>query len=56
MATGFGKWGMTGSMVSALLLSGLLTGERDPDGAVFDPGRWTCALRRPTFGRTENRR
>lgn len=39
VATGFGKWGMTGSMVSALLLSGLLTGERDPDGAVFDPGR-----------------
>ena len=39
LATGFQKWGMTGSMVSALLLTQLLEGNRPPEAAVFDPGR-----------------
>lgn len=41
VATGFNKWGMTGSMVSALLLSDMLAG-RTPDWAeVFSPSRST---------------
>lgn len=39
VCTGFGKWGMTSSMVSAMILSALITGEQDPDGAVFSPQR-----------------
>lgn len=39
VATGFQKWGMTTAMVSAMLLSRLITGEEDPDGAVFSPRR-----------------
>lgn len=40
VATGFQKWGMTTSMVAALLLSGLITGSEDPDSAIFDPHRF----------------
>lgn len=39
VATGFNKWGMTGSMVSALLLSDILTGRQNDWGDVFDPSR-----------------
>lgn len=39
VATGFGKWGMTASMVSAMLIPELMSG-RAPDWAeVFDPSR-----------------
>ena len=39
VATGFNKWGMTGTMVSAILLSDMLAG-RTPDWAeVFSPSR-----------------
>lgn len=34
VATGFGKWGMTHSMVSALLITDLITGITSP-GRVF---------------------
>ncbi len=37
VATGFNKWGMTGSMVSAMLLSDLILGKNDPYQAVFRP-------------------
>ena len=40
VATGFGKWGMTGSMVSAMLLSDLITGRDNPDADVFCPQRF----------------
>ncbi len=40
VATGFQKWGMTTSMVSALLLADLITGKENPDGAIFDPHRF----------------
>ena len=39
IATGFGKWGMTSSMVSARILSALIT-ERDcPEADIFSPSR-----------------
>ncbi len=41
VATGFGKWGMTGSMVSAELLRALADGEEAPALAVFHPGRFS---------------
>lgn len=38
-ATGFNKWGMTSSMVAALLLSDMVQGKHSPYAAVFDPSR-----------------
>ncbi len=38
-ATGFGKWGMTGSMVAAMLLRDLIIGTRNEYAAVFSPSR-----------------
>lgn len=40
VATGFGKWGMTSSMVSALLLSDLIAGASCPEAEVFSPQRF----------------
>lgn len=39
VATGFGKWGMTGSMTAARLLSQQIAGEESPDAEVFSPQR-----------------
>ncbi len=39
VAAGFNKWGMTGSMVSARLLTDLLTGKDSPYSEVFSPSR-----------------
>ncbi|MDE6108405.1 MAG: FAD-dependent oxidoreductase, partial [Oscillospiraceae bacterium] len=39
VATGFNKWGMTTSMVSALVLTDLLTGSDSPYEALFSPSR-----------------
>ena len=39
VATGFHKWGMTGSMMAALLLRDLLEGRSVPLAGVLDPGR-----------------
>ena len=39
VATGFNKWGMTGSMVSALLLRDLLLGSENPYAHIFTPSR-----------------
>ncbi len=38
-ATGFNKWGMTSSMVSAMLLCDQICGRENPHAAVFDPSR-----------------
>ena len=43
VATGFGKWGMTGSMVAAKRLSAEITGETRERGSVFSPGRFPVA-------------
>ncbi|MDP4110321.1 MAG: FAD-dependent oxidoreductase [Bacillota bacterium] len=40
VATGFKKWGMTSSMVSAMILSDAITGVKNPYSEVFDPGRF----------------
>ena len=40
VATGFQKWGMTTSMVSAMVLRDLLCGRDSPYGEVFRPGRF----------------
>ncbi len=39
VATGFQKWGMSSAMVAAILITALITGEKEPDGAVFAPHR-----------------
>lgn len=41
VATGFGKWGMTSSMVSARLISDLICGIENPYAEVFSPQRFT---------------
>lgn len=40
VATGFHKWGMTSSMVSAMLLRDSICGRKNPWAEVFDPGRF----------------
>ena len=39
VATGFGKWGMTSAMVSARILTPLISGQDCPEGDIFSPGR-----------------
>ncbi|MGM9600466.1 MAG: FAD-dependent oxidoreductase [Faecousia sp.] len=39
VATGFNKWGMTGSMVAARVLSEILQGKPSPYGELFSPSR-----------------
>ena len=39
VATGFQKWGMTGSMAAARLLTGQILGRPSPYAPVFDPSR-----------------
>lgn len=39
VATGFNKWGMTSSMVSAMILSEMVQGRDHPWTRVFDPSR-----------------
>lgn len=43
VATGFGKWGMTGAMVSALLISGLIGGDAPEYAPAFAPSRFTLS-------------
>lgn len=40
VATGFGKWGMTSSMVSAMILSNLICRRKNPYAQVFSPQRF----------------
>ncbi len=39
VATGFNKWGMTGAMVSAMIISDLITRKENPYAKAFDPSR-----------------
>ncbi len=39
VATGFNKWGMTSSMVAAMLLRDAVLGTDNPNSGVFDPSR-----------------
>ncbi len=43
VATGFNKWGMTSSMVSAMLLSDLITGHDNEFAEAFDPARFNVS-------------
>ena len=47
VATGFNKWGMTSSMVAAMLLTDLVQGKDNPYARVFSPSR--CMLRPQLF-------
>ena len=41
VATGFGKWGMSTSMVSAQIITGIITGEKeDNENSIFSPQRF----------------
>lgn len=46
VAAGFQKWGMTSSMVAAMILSDLLLGKKNESAAVFSPSRgiWSGQL------------
>ena len=39
VATGFGKWGMSGSMLSAMILTDMIRGVENPYGELFSPSR-----------------
>ena len=39
VATGYNKWGMTSSMVSAMLLTDLVTGKENQYASIFSPSR-----------------
>lgn len=39
VTTGFNKWGMTSSMVGAMLITDMITGKKNPYSAVFSPSR-----------------
>ena len=39
VAAGFNKWGMTGSMAAAMVLTDLLQGRESPYTGLFDPSR-----------------
>ncbi len=47
VATGFNKWGMTSSMVSAMLLKDEILGVKNPYAAIFNPSR---TMLRPQLG------
>ena len=40
VATGFNKWGMTSSMVSAIIISGLISGKEYDFNQIFSPSRF----------------
>ena len=42
VAAGFNKWGMTGAMVSAMLLTDLIRGRENEFAGVFSPQRGIC--------------
>lgn len=39
VATGFNKWGMTSSMVAAMILTDIVMGKENPNAEVFSPSR-----------------
>ncbi len=44
VATGFGKWGMTGAMAAAQLISDLIVTGSSPFAALYDPGRFKFSV------------
>ncbi|WP_030294748.1 FAD-dependent oxidoreductase [Streptomyces katrae] len=45
VATGFAGWGMTGGVLAGTIIASLVSGEREPWGGLYDPGRLGSALR-----------
>ncbi len=43
VATGFQKWGMTASMVAAMVLRELVCGRDHPAASLYSPSRWEAA-------------
>lgn len=43
VATGFRKWGMTSSMVSAMIISDMIAGVENPDAEIYSPQRFNMA-------------
>lgn len=48
-ATGFGKWGMTTSMVSAMIIRDMIIGKENPNRHVFSPQRITIRASMKNF-------
>ncbi|MBP1888767.1 glycine/D-amino acid oxidase-like deaminating enzyme/nitrite reductase/ring-hydroxylating ferredoxin subunit [Clostridium moniliforme] len=44
VATGFNKWGMTSAMVSAMILSDMITGKENNFSEIFSPKRFDMSL------------
>ena len=44
VATGFNKWGMTSSMVSAMIISDMILGEENDFSEIFSPKRFDLSL------------
>ena len=49
VATGFNKWGMTGSMVAADILSDELTGRQNDTASLFAPDRFDPGMKAKSF-------
>ena len=49
VATGFKKWGMTGSMAAAMMLRDAVTGRENPDAELFSPQRFTPSASAVSF-------
>ncbi len=49
VATGFQKWGMTSSMVSAMIIRDAITGKENPNASVFSPERFTPSASAKNF-------
>ncbi|MCR3923029.1 MAG: FAD-dependent oxidoreductase [Firmicutes bacterium] len=49
LATGYGKWGMTNSMVSAMIIRDLIVKGESPWQHVYNPSRQTIAASAKTF-------
>lgn len=50
VATGFNKWGMTSSMVSAMIINDLIMGKKNPYEEVFTPQRFKVTASMKTLG------
>lgn len=49
VATGFGKWGMTSSMVSAMVISDMIHHKGEVNATIFSPSRFTPSASAKTF-------
>ncbi len=50
VATGFKKWGMTGSMIAAQVITDLICGKENPYAKIFAPKRLHCGASKKKLG------